>query len=419
MPSKHPRIVAPALGLVLAWGAAAPGAPEPLRLEDCLERALAHNPRLLAAHELRHAAEARVTQARAIPQPTLDYDSDMQPEIFDLDDSGETYLGLSQTLEFPGRRSLRIKIAREESAAVAEDVESGRHELIFEVKTAFYDLLLAEQQREHARRNLELASEFKELAAVRYETGDVARVEILRAEVELARTQSELRRAENDTVAAAARLGLLLGGGIAEPLTVDGGLRRPPFEADAEELVAQALATRPEVRALRHARVREELAAKQARRSALPDVDLGVAQHRIDGEGSFWDVTVSVPLPVFRQQLRGELAEARANQEAVKLELEHLEQTVALEVRAAHRAAITAREQIELFNEELLAEAREVYDMYLFSYREGEIGGIELIEARRSLIEARTSYAVALYDYAVAVAALERAVGQEVKGVHP
>ena len=173
------------------------------------------------------------------------------------------------------------------------------------------------------------------------------------------------------------------------------------------------------MRALRHALAREELAEKQARRSVLPDVDLGVAEHRIDGEGSFWDVTVSVPLPIFRQQYRGELAEARANQGAVKFELEHLEQTVALEVREAHRAAVTARDQLELFNEELLAEAREVYDMYLFSYREGEIGGIELIEARRSLIEARTSYAVALYDYAVAVAALERAVGQEVKGVHP
>jgi len=412
MTSKPPRIVAPALGLVLAWASAVLGAPETLSLEDCLERALAHNPRLLASHELRHAAEARVTQALAIPQPTLDYDSDMQPEVLDLDDSGETYLGLSQTVEFPGRRSLRIKIAREESAAVVEEVESRRQELILEVKTAFYALLLAEQQREHARRNLELASEFEELAAVRYETGDVARVETMRAEVELARARSELRQALNEAALAAARLGFLLGGGVAEPLTVDGDLRRPPLEADEDELVAKALAARPEVRALRHALAREELAEKQARRSVLPDVDLGVAEHRIDGEGSFWDVTVSVPVPIFRQQYRGELAEARANQGAVKFELEHLEQTVALEVLEAHRAAVTARDQLDLFNEELLAEAREVYDMYLFSYREGEIGGIELIEARRSLIEARTSYAVALYDYAVAVAALERAVGQ-------
>jgi outer membrane protein TolC len=54
--------------------------------------------------------------------------------------------------------------------------------------------------------------------------------------------------------------------------------------------------------------------------------------------------------------------------------------------------------------------------MFLFSYQEGEIGGIELIEARRTLIEARRSYADALYNYDVTLAALEKSVGQTLDG---
>ena len=51
--------------------------------------------------------------------------------------------------------------------------------------------------------------------------------------------------------------------------------------------------------------------------------------------------------------------------------------------------------------------------MFLFSYQEGDIGGIELIEARRTLVEAQVDYADALFEYDLAVAALEKAVGEE------
>jgi outer membrane protein TolC len=85
-------------------------------------------------------------------------------------------------------------------------------------------------------------------------------------------------------------------------------------------------------------------------------------------------------------------------------------------VEEAYMNAETANNQIRLFEEEILAQAEEVYNMFLFSYQEGEIGGIELIEARRSLLEARTSYADALYNYRVALSALEKSIGQKLEG---
>jgi len=54
--------------------------------------------------------------------------------------------------------------------------------------------------------------------------------------------------------------------------------------------------------------------------------------------------------------------------------------------------------------------------MFLFSYQEGEIGGIELIAARRTLIESRTTYADALFNHRAALAALEKSIGQPLEG---
>jgi outer membrane protein TolC len=56
--------------------------------------------------------------------------------------------------------------------------------------------------------------------------------------------------------------------------------------------------------------------------------------------------------------------------------------------------------------------------MFLFSFQEGEIGGFELIEARRTLIEARKSYADALNNFNLALAALAKSVGGELEGIH-
>ena len=48
--------------------------------------------------------------------------------------------------------------------------------------------------------------------------------------------------------------------------------------------------------------------------SYLPDLELGVNRHRVEGEGSWWDVTLSVPIPLFFwQPKKGEIAEAEAN----------------------------------------------------------------------------------------------------------
>ena len=61
---------------------------------------------------------------------------------------------------------------------------------------------------------------------------------------------------------------------------------------------------------------------------------------------------------------------------------------------------------------QILSQAEEVYEMYLFSYQQGEIGGIELIAAQRTLSEARKAYVHSLFDYDVAIASLEKSVGR-------
>jgi len=151
--------------------------------------------------------------------------------------------------------------------------------------------------------------------------------------------------------------------------------------------------------------------------SYLPDFDVGISQHRIAGEPNTWDVTLSVSLPLFFwQPVRGEIREASARVHALTQEATHLRNLISLEVEEAHRRYTTAVNQIELIEDEILAQAEQVYEMYVFSYQQGEIGGIELIEAQRTLNEARKTYADSLFDYDIAIASLEKSVGRSLGG---
>jgi cobalt-zinc-cadmium efflux system outer membrane protein len=210
-----------------------------------------------------------------------------------------------------------------------------------------------------------------------------------------------------------ARLNFLLARPEDAQLSVLGALKQPSVLLDLSELKHRALSLRPELKRVQFSVDRERLHTRQASLAYFPDFEVGFAQHSLSGQPQSWDVTLSLPIPLFFwQSKKGEIAEAQATLAGAQRELEHLRGAIGLEVEQAYRKTLTAQQQIDLFEREILKQAEEAYQMFAFSYAEGEIGGLELIAARRTLLQARQSYAQALYDSNVAVAALNRAVGR-------
>ena len=386
---------------------------QPMSLADCVAQAMDRHPLIQSAQAQYEASLARVRQAKALPQPSLDIDSDLQPGIFEFSDYGERYIGISQTIPFPGRTYLRGRIAGEEAEVVLADVELLKLDVTFQVTEAFYGLIRAEEQVVYASQNLEFTQDFVAMTELKFEAGDVPQMEVVRARVEAASAANQVRVAQNEERLARAGLNFLMGRGPSSTLSIDGDLRIPLGEYDLEEITAMALQGRPEIQRLFSAIQREELVKKEGFMSYLPDFDVGAAKHKIPGEGDTWDVTLSLALPVFFwQPARGEIAEADANLRSLQEEALHLANAITLEVEGAFVSLTSAADQIRLFEEDILTQAEEAYEMYQFAYEQGEIDAIDLIESRRTLNEARTSYADALFNYDVARAAIERSIGR-------
>lgn len=386
---------------------------EGLTLQECVTVALDRNPLIRSARKQYQASRARVRQAWSLPQPSFFIDSDLQPGLTDFRKWGERYLGFSQSLPFPGKIILDGQIARRESEEALTDVAILELDVGFQVKEAFYGLLLAEEKVNYSEQNLELSRDFVEKTEVKYQAGDVPQVEVLRARVEAARAATDVGRAESEVSVARARLEFLLARSEPEPLRITGELKTPPITYGLDQLTGWALSYRPEVEKINLSLAKASLAGKLAYMSYLPDLDVGAAQHHLVGEDDTWDVTLSLSVPLFFwQPASGEIAEARATHQALEEEATHLANAISLEVEEAYRGLTTAANQIQVMEDEIISQAEQVYRMYQFAYQQGEIGGIELIEARRTLNEVRLAYADALFEYDVALAAIERSIGR-------
>lgn len=289
-----------------------------LTLEQCISITLQQNPLILSSLQQHQASLARISQAKALPQPSINYDSDLQPKFFNFKDSGESYFGLSQSIEFPGKRHLRGKIASKESNEIMAEIDLLKLDIVFHVKQAFYGLLLAQEKLKYAQQDLELAQDFLKKAELKFDAGDVAKVEALRARVESAKAANEVRSLTNEVRLAKAMLNFLLARKKYAPLEIKGKLKRPSISLNFEELIKRALSFRPEITRIGYSLEKENLKKKQGYLSYLPDFDLGVSRHRLEGEGTYWDVTLSFPIPLFFwQPKKGEIREAQANVEAL------------------------------------------------------------------------------------------------------
>ena len=386
---------------------------EKLTLDQCISIALSENQLIRASMHEYQASLARINQAKAISQPTLNIDSDLQPDILDIRGSGESYVGIGKSLKFPGKRMVETAIATKESDEMIMETELLKLDIIYQVKLAFYGFILNNERLDYAGKNLELTQDFLDKTKVKFEAGDAAQVDVIRAQVEVAKATSEIKTISNEVVQTRADLNFLLGRNKNNPLEIEKDTESPFLLPDLEQLIGEAMVNRPEIKRINYALEKELLMKRLANLSYLPDFDLGFSKHTIVGESRTWDLTVALPIPIFfRQYSRGEVAEARANYQSLQSELEYLKNNIHLEVESAYRSAVTALNLISLFDRDMLNQSEEVYNLLLFSYQEGEISGIELIEARKTLIETRKSYAEALFEYEAANISIERSIGK-------
>jgi cobalt-zinc-cadmium efflux system outer membrane protein len=379
-----------------------------LTLRQALALALTGSPELAMFDYDIRIAEARILQARLLPNPELDLTSEnvAGSGAFSGTDAAEQTLQLGQHLELAGKRRKRVREARLGRELAGFDYEVKKREVFLDVHQAFVEVLAGQRGIAVNREIVELTESVLPDIRRRMEAGKTSSIELTRSNVAIATARIGLEQARRDTLAARHRLAGQWGSTKPRFSSAVGNLEDSPPLASLDVLTAR-LAENPRV-----ARFDTEVAQRDAtlareRAAAVPDVTIRGGVRQFSGpDNSAFLVGASLPIPLFNRN-QGNIRAAREQIGRTESERHFVEATISAELAEAYYAAEAAREQIQLFREIVMPQSDEALKMTSEGYRAGRFSYLEFLDVQRSLVTARQQYVAALLTHQQAIAKIE------------
>ncbi len=406
--------------VLLAPAPTCPQLPDPpfagsseLSAEALVQQVLARSPTLpqmLAAWE---AARARYPQVTSLDDPL--FGTTLAPASLGVNGDGNTSgyrMEVFQRFPFPGKLALRGDKAKAEASAAGRDVDNTRVQLVESAREAFYDYFLACRQTEVNEEGLDLIQRFRRDAADRYRVGRGPQQDIVQAEVAIGQQRQRLLSLERARRVAIARIDTLL------HLPPTSPLPPPPREIsvpedlpDPQQMLAQALAQRLDLLALKDRIAAAEAAVKLALRDYYPDFDAMAAYDNFWTQGSLRpQVAVRINLPVRLARRAAAVEEARARLSELHAQYDSRVDVVGYEVQQVYEQLRESYGTVRLFEKEVLPKARTNVQSAEAAYVAGQIPLLTLVEAGRNLVNLREQYYQALTELFRRRTVLERAL---------
>lgn len=400
------------LCLVCVGNAAEPEQlPQPLTLDRALDWAEQYNPTLLGARiELRRRQGVAEHADVAVPSnPELELGA-AQREAPGGATSTDIDIRLSQEFWIAGQGGLRERAAESRLAGGDLQLDFLRSATRARVRAAFLQALVAERAVTTAQEVLRVSRDLGDYAKRRLEAGKANRLEANTARIGVGRAQALLAQAKNRQTQARLTLALLLAVDPGRSISLQGRLAPAPLKLPSQsDLLRRAIARRGDLAAAAQevSASREEL--KLARRQIVPNLKVFGSYGREEGS----DITgggVAFELPLLHR-FGGERKQASAGLDAALLERDLLQLTVRRQVLSALANYESSRVRVEALSDEVVAAARQNFDLTEKAFEAGELGAPSLTTAQDTLINTRNDYLNALDALVASATDLERATG--------
>jgi cobalt-zinc-cadmium efflux system outer membrane protein len=357
------------------------------------------------------AARGAADAAGTLPNPSLDATLTRGETPEGLRDRLEWELGLTVPLGWIAQRGHLVRAASAQVDVSREEARAIRRDVLLELRSLFWNQAY-EQARVAALDTLhEQTAELVRLVSRRVERGEARPAEATRVEIELEMVAGELDASRVTLGARRDQLKLWISGAGSREVVVEADFGDVPEVPDLEEALATARSRHPGLGASR-ARVRALVSEAGAERMArVPGIELrGFTAREL--ERRTWGGGIALGLPLWDWN-SGRIARAGAQLEAGRKRLEWETRQTESAVIEAHADCLATTRTAERYRDRILPRAESVAKIMEKTYRLGEAGLLELIDARRVLVETRLRYLATLVRAQLDCSRLSALAGQE------
>ena len=380
-------------------------------LDTILDLALQRHPTIEGARGVIDQREGDRVTADAYLNPTVTYQT-ANAALRDPSNGTrltESGLIVTQPIEWLGKRSARHDAAEAGLRSATVGLDDVKLNLIADVRTAFYDLLLAERTVELFQQNVDTVEEVARIVRARVRSGEGAQFESVKAEVEVLKAKQELMRAINAVRIRLVALDTLTAGALGARYKVLGQFRTYPDQLIPERVAARSLALHPAIQRQEKLVEQAEYTVSKEKHARVPNFTFFGGYARDVGREAVVG-GVSVPTPIWYRQ-QGHIAAALGTQRSQEAELLRLRNDLRRAITQHAREAETAQELIMVYERGLMKQSDEALRIAQLSFRQGASSLLDVLDAQRVQRQIVVDYNLARYELSLALTRLERAVG--------
>lgn len=421
-----------------AFAQTSTGQPMTLTFNQALERAMTANEGLKVVKERVVETQARVQESKTdfLPKVNLGY-TFTPAQRFPLiripagifGPNEQTFqaaftrqnimqLNINQPIYTGGRLRNAYGISASSLDAAKLEESRTRQEVEYRVVETYYAALMNQRGVQVADEQIRLSEKQLKLARARFESGTVARLDVLQAEVELANAKARRIQAKAQVDSSMQALRTVLSLPQSQALTLDGSLDEPVVGHAREELDRE-LPKRPDLQAYNAHRDSAEYASNLANGEWKPTLAfVGNMQYQQDNVNQLlssnnqsytFGIQLNVPLfSVPGAAARRSIAQSQMRQ--AEHGLKYATDNARLELESAWTALESSAEVVAT-QEKALELARESVQIAQVSYENGVITSAELNDAQVRLLQTEWLLMQAKYARITAAARAKVAAG--------
>lgn len=375
-------------------------------LQKVTHTAILVNPQLHSLQNIVKAKKAARQQAAAIPNP----------EIGGVTGNRTQMLAFGQELEYPGKRSIRVKRAEQELQIARLNLKANQLEVTANAAALFIDLLWARKNQNLLQENLKVTQNFLQAARAKFDRGFGSKLDVIKGQVEALRAKRLLLTAQKEVLNKQAELKLLLKLSTKDTLTIEGTMEQRVFEPSTglDSLLAIAYSRSPEILVQQHRLQLSQLQLQAVRLFTKPDFNFELSGGVEDEEPKV-EFEVRMPVALWDRK-KGAKSEALFLKKSAEYDGEDIRLKITQQVTAAYQNYKNNLQSVNLFQDSILKEARSAAQTAQQTFESGNFRFLDLIDAQRTYLEIASEYEEALRELRFAEIDLLRSIGIEFPG---
>ena len=347
-------------------------------LDEYQSEAALNNPLLRATYNEYLAELQKAPQVSSLPDPEIAFAYFISPI--------ETRLGpqktrISATQMFPwfGTLGDRETVSLLNAKAKFEVFQERRNQLFYNLEVLWGEIYKSEEQIRIANENLEIVNTLVNISLIKYETGLVPQIDVLRAQIEQEDIKTNIELLKDNQKLLIKRFNELRNVDPNSEIILPQSL--PVEESiliEQEEWIALIRAQNPDLNQLRFKEEAANSNIDNARNNGLPSFGIGLDYIATDERSDIpeltdngkdaWIARLSIKVPIFRSKYRAQQEEARLQRAATQDRLEARDNQILTDFYTALKDIEDARRRFELFDQKQIQRIEQAVNILLQSY---------------------------------------------------